>query len=204
MRPFERNRWIVPLISTVIIFAVLLYLAIVFQKKDTESIIPTPTNSLSSQQINPEPPDRILGYYKDKVSNLQSYSGSQKISVGHGSIKFKFTVDSQDPKVLILGNFNTDNRKNAFIVFYSDCTVGFDTYNKDGEEGGDDPNIELGTECRGKSFEMEFQWNFTGASLVKKIYVDGELKKESFPKTAPSKVNAQILIGHIQDINIAN
>mgnify|MGYP001561693445 CR=1 FL=1 len=165
--------------------------------------ISTPTNSPTILQPKPEEKaDPILGYYKDKVSSLQSYSGAEKLSVGQGGIKFKLTVDSQDPKVLILGNFNGENRKNAFIVFYGDCTIGFDSFDKEGQEGDDDPNIGLDNECLGKSFEMEFQWSFTGQTPVKRIYVNRELKKESFPKNVPSEFNPQILIGPIQDIQI--
>lgn len=169
----------------------------------TGDATPTPlANDNSSVQKNPEPPD-LLDYYGDKLANLRALAPAQQLNLSRGSIKFKFTYDGgDDDRVLFLGNFNGQDRKNVLAIVFASCTVGFDTYDKAGQEGEDDPNIELGDECQGKNFDLEFRWDFTAQPAVKRIYVGQELKRESFPKTVPSEVNSQNLIGPIAGLEI--
>lgn len=106
--------------------------------------------------------------------------------------------------VLFLGNFDGQSMNNTMAVVFASCGIGFDTYDSSGENGHDDPNVELGADCAGKTFDLEFKWNFVSQPPVKRIYVGGELKMEDIVKTIPSAANGQILTRHIQDIIISD
>lgn len=159
-------------------------------------------NNPQAQQQQAEPPD-LLDYYGDKLANLRPLAGAGGLNLSRGSIKFSFTYGGgDDDRVLILANFNGQDRKNVLAIVFASCTVGFDTYDNLGQEGEDDPNIELGDDCAGKNFDLEFKWDFGAQPAIKRIYVNGQLKRESFPKTVPTEVNPQILIGPIAGLEI--
>lgn len=149
-----------------------------------------------------EPPGQF-DYYGDKRENLKVLEPSQQFNLTQGSVKFNFTYDGgYKSRMLFLGNFNGVDWKNVLAIVFAGCTVGFDTYDNLEQEGEDNPNIELGEDCQGKSFDLEFSWDFASALVVKRIYVDGNLKRESFPKVVPTEANLQILIGPIADLEI--
>ncbi len=168
------------------------------------TLTPLANDNKSSTQKSPEPPD-ILDYYGDKLANLRGLTGAGGLNLSQGSVKFSFKYNGgDDDMVLFLGNFNGKDRKNVFVIAFAGCTIGFDTYDSRGQEGEDDPNIELGADCQGKNFDLEFRWDFSTTLSVKRIFVGGERKRESFPKTVPSEVSGQNLIGPIQEIVISD
>lgn len=181
--------------------------------RTTPTLNPTvePKQTPGSTVINKPQPEQkaelpdLLSYWGDRLANLRTLFFGKQLNLNQGSVKFNFTYDGgDDDRVLLLGNFSGQDRKDVLVMAFADCTIGFDTFDSNSQEGEDDPNIELGDTCAGKTFDLEFKWNFSTSPPVKRIFVDGELKRESFPKTVPSQVNSQILLGPIQDLVISD
>ncbi|OGH19624.1 MAG: hypothetical protein A3D74_01725 [Candidatus Levybacteria bacterium RIFCSPHIGHO2_02_FULL_37_13] len=152
-------------------------------------IIPTPT------------PEKL-----ETPSYMTKYAGSNIMPINQGTIAFTVVVDWKDEdQILFRGNFNGVDRKNLIEIVGSGKWLAFDIYNDMGEEDGSEgPNGDMGDDHFGKTFNIVVTWDFTGDTKIKRIYINGELKREIFAETIPSLANSQILIGKINDLRISD
>lgn len=165
----------------------------------------SPVKESVSNGDNSMEPSHTSGPSEDKNARSRVLEGGQQLNLEQGSLKFRFTYDGVEEEMdLFLGNYDGQGRSNVMVVTFAFCSIGFDTYDNSGQSTEGDFTVSLGDDCAGKTFDLEFKWNFVSQPPVKRIYVNGELRLEDTVMTVPSVANPQILTRYIQDIVISD
>lgn len=210
---------VILLLFSIALLAAIIYFAAKITSQDLRK--PVVTNNINKNNINKEkeiliatpqssPPPQVSQKQTLPESSmapeeeLVPYTKGSSLDLRRGTLKFKITFNwTQRDKILAWLNYNGEDKKEIMEIWFGERFFAFDTYNNDEEEGDDDPNVEF-IEPFGKTFDIKVAWNFIDIPYTKRIYVDGVLKKESYPKLVPSKIEGQILINKdLQDFSVS-
>lgn len=181
------------------------------QSEESSGSMKSITNGPS--QLSPEPTRNqiiISTPTPEKLeipSYLTKYTGENIMPINQGTIEFKVMADWQEGEYQILfwGNFNGEDRKNLIEIAGSDNWIAFDIHNNAGvEDGSSAPNGDMGDDYFGKTFNIVVTWDFTGDTKIKRIYINGDLKREIYAQSIPTVTNSQVLIGKITDLRISD
>ncbi|GEM_PF-5623912 len=136
----------------------------------------------------------------DLPAELSGTSGTFPVSKGELSFKAKADWGNED-RHLVWGNYNGDDIKSLFMVVGSGDLLVFDVYTGDGNEVGE-CNVDFTDRFDGTEYSIRLVWDFETERGVKKVYVNGILKRECETFRKPADNGGKIYIGQITDFII--
>lgn len=168
---------------------------------------PTDSAQGTMQQEAIQPPPNLPERFQIP-SYMRRYEASFSASIKQGTVSFTVKADwTQDTgdKILLLANFNGQDQKNLFKVTGSRNWLAFDSYDQEGlEDQSDAPNGDLGGDYFGQTYKVKLTWNYTVEPKVKRVYINGQLKREAYPENVPTAINPDIYLANIEDLLISN